>query len=138
MTRRASIVFALAVSLCACGAKTSYLKDAKKTLSVAYDVTKTADSTFAEWSKEHQAQIVAKASSREEAEKALADFRAKRQPVIKAFALAYTAIGSVAAALPLVEKGVKKEGELTPLLFDALKAANDVKAAIQTFQEATQ
>lgn len=128
-------LFALAVLLCACAAKTSYLKNANKTLTIAYDVTKTADSAFSEWSTEHQAGIVAKSVSREEAEKKLAEFRAKRQPVLKAFAIAYTAIGSVAAALPLVEKGIKKDAEMTLLLLDALKAANDVKKAIQTFQE---
>lgn len=137
MTRQASLFFVLAILLCSCGAKTSYLKNANKTLSITYDVTKTADSAFSEWSTQHQASIVAESASREEAEKALAAFRAKRQPVIKAFAVAYTAIGSVAAALPLVERGVKKDLDLVPLLFDALKAANDVKAAIEAFQETT-
>jgi hypothetical protein len=136
MTRRAPF-FVLALVLASCGAKTSYLKDAKRTLQVAYDVTKTADSTFSAWSAGHQAQIVATSTSREQAEKNLADFRARRQSVLKAFAVAYTAIGSVAAAIPLVERGVRKDADLIPLLFDVLKAANDVKEAIKAFQEAT-
>ena len=127
--KRYAIVILFSV-LAACGAKTSYVQKARTTVSVTHEAVKAADAGFLSWDKQHQLELVSQSESREEAEAKLTAYRAKREPIVKAFAIAYSSIAAAAAVIPLVEKGINPETELVDLLADALKASIEVKAAI--------
>ncbi len=125
--RRASVAV-LFLFVAGCGGA-SFTDTANKTLSTSLAATNAARDQFLSWDKAHQMELVAVATSPEEAKDALAAYRAKRMPVIKAFTITYTSIGAAAALVPLVEKGIKKETDLIRLLVDVASAASAVKDA---------
>ena len=83
---------ALAVALCAgtaCGNHQTELKTSLTVLDAARD-------GFTAWDDEHQHVIVTQATSLEQGQTALADYRKKREPVIRGFELAYKALATAA------------------------------------------
>lgn len=121
--RQAAIVVVLLV---ACGGG-SFTDKANKTLATSLAATNAARDQFLAWDKAHQLELVDGSTTKDEAQAKLAAYRMKRQPMLKAFTMAYTAIGAAAAMLPLIDKGIKKEFDLIPLLSDAVSAALAVK-----------
>jgi len=119
----------------ACGGQTSYIQKAQKSLTVTHQAVQIAEKAFDSWDGTHQQELVAKASSPEEATASLAAYRDKRQPVIKAFVIAYTSIASVSAIIPLVDKGLKPETDLMALLGEAFMASIQVKKAVDAIRE---
>ena len=117
----------------ACGA--NFTDKAHKTLATSLIATNAARDGFVEWDHMHQLKIVEAAQTRMEAETALATYRAKRKMVLQSFLGAYTTIAAALAILPLIERGTKGDGELTPLLLDAVRAVIAVKAALKEIQE---
>lgn len=115
----------------ACGGQTTYIQKAQKSLAVTYEAVQVAEKAFVSWDTSHQQEIVAKSNSPEEAAAALNAYRDKRQPVIKAFVVAYSSIASIGAIIPLVEKGLKPESDLMTLLSEAFMASIEVKRAIE-------
>ncbi len=116
----------------ACGG--SITKQASKTLATSLAATNAARDGFVEWDEAHQLGIVDRATSREEAEAQLKNYRRGRERVLKAFTVAYAAIAAAAAALPLIQRGEKKETDLLGLALDAANAAKEVKAAIDAIR----
>lgn len=121
------VVLALLVASPGCGG--SFTDTANKTLSTSLAATNAARDQFISWDKAHQMELVDAAATKEEAEAALAAYRAKRVKVIRAFTIAYTSIGAAAALIPLVDKGIKKELDLLPLLTDVAAGVAAVKEA---------
>lgn len=125
----------LVITACACGG--SLTKNANKSLATALSATNAARDTFVDFDKDHQLGLVDDATSREDAESALAKYRSDRARVLQAFTAAYSAIGAAAAMIPLVEKGEKKEADFRAILFDAVAAALEVKNAVDQISAAT-
>jgi hypothetical protein len=123
--RRPAIAALVLVVLAACGG--SFTDKANKTLATSLAATNAARDQFLAWDKAHQLELVDGATTKDEAEAKLAAYRMKRQPVLKAFTAAYVSIAAAAAMLPLVDKGIKREFDLIPLLSDAVSAALAVK-----------
>jgi hypothetical protein len=122
------------MALAACGGQTTYIQKTQKSLAVTQETLQIAQKAFVSWDDAHQQAIVASATTQDEATKALADYRDKRQPVIKAFTIAYSSIAAATAMIPLVQDGVKKETDLGVLLRDTLSAALEVKSAIEALK----
>jgi hypothetical protein len=80
--------------------------------------------------------IVDRATTREGAEAELAEYRGKRQRVVQAFAVAYSAIASAATIVPLVEMGKKSPADLVKLLGEAASAVQTALAIHQEMQTA--
>ena len=102
---------------------------------LTHETVQVAEKAFVSWDDAHQQGIVAKAKTPEEAQAGLNAYRDKRQPVIKAFVVAYSSLAAVAAMIPLVEKGLKPEADLMLLLGDAFMAALEVKKAVDAIRE---
>lgn len=119
---RISWVPVLLVLITACGGS-SFTEKAHSSLGTALVATNAARDEFLAWDKAHQLELVDAAPTAEAAKASLAAYRAKRAPVLHAFTVAYTAIGAAAAYIPLVDKGIKKESDLLPLLADVATAA---------------
>lgn len=122
---RSARIVPLVLILAACGG--SFTDRANKTLATSLAATNAARDQFLAWDKAHQLELVDGSTTKDEAEAKLAAYRMKRQPVLKAFTLAYTAIGAAAATIPLVDKGIKREFDLIPLLADAVVAVTAIK-----------
>jgi hypothetical protein len=116
-TRRLSVVLILlAVASCGPDAKQKALKYSLTGLNAARD-------GFVVWDASHQQKIVEDATSLEGGKLALATYRSKRESVLHAFNLAYSAI-AVAALDPSTE-----------MLMEALKAAREVYLLVKTFTD---
>lgn len=114
--------------LSGCGG--SITEQARDTLATALTATDAARDGFIEWDAAHQQGLVERATSREDAEAKLRNYRRSRERVLKAFTVSYAAIAAAAAMLPLVQRGEKRETDLVGLVVDAVEAATEVKAAI--------
>ena len=121
-------VVVLALLAVGCGGA-SFTSTAHKALNTSLASTNAARDQFLAWDKAHQMEIVDVADTKEAAQAGLAAYRAKRLPVIKAFTIAYTSIGAAASLIPLVDKGIKKDTDLIPLLGDVAAAVGAVKQA---------
>lgn len=119
----------------ACGGQTTYIQKAQKSLTVTHQAVQVAEKAFVSWDTAHQQEIVARATSAEQATAEINAYREKRQPVIKAFVVAYSSIASISAIIPLVEKGLKPETDLMNLLLEAFAASVEVKKAIEAIKE---
>ncbi len=106
-------------------------KHADKSLSTVLAATTAARDSFVAWDAQQQTWIVEQATTREEGEARLKNYRDKRQKVLKAFTIAYQSLASAAAVMPLVERGERKESEFESYLRDALNAILVIKEAIQ-------
>ncbi len=118
----------LVLLVSACGA-TSFVDTTHKTLATSMAATNAARDQFLSWDKAHQLEIVDGADTKEEAQGALASYRAKRLKVIRAFTIAYTSIGAAVALIPLIERGIRKDIDLIPLLSDVAAASIAAKEA---------
>lgn len=121
------------VVLAACSG--SFAERANRTLTTSLAVTNAARDQFLAWDAAHQQEIVATSATREEAESRLAAYRTKRVAVVKAFTYAYVTIGTAAALVPLVERGIKRDVDLVPLLTEVAVAVAAVRDAYKTLSE---
>lgn len=80
---------------------------------------------FAPYDKDHQAEIVEAAKTREEGVAALSDYRAKRNKVTVAFVAAYGAIA--AASVDLTDESLTKAAFAARDLVSALRALGVIK-----------
>jgi hypothetical protein len=124
------LMIAMLIVGASCGG--SFTDQASKTLATTLTATAAASDQFVEWDKQHQLDIVDDSKTRAEAEERLASYRAKRQRVMKSFTVAFSAIASAAAIVPLVEDGTAGKSDLAKLLLDAASA---VKTALDVFRE---
>ena len=93
----AAVVFAGAVMMCAmCAGCTSAARD--KALTATLANVNVARDTFTAYDRAHQEKIVEDAASLELGQETLREYRAKREPVLKAFLGAYQAL-AIAAVL---------------------------------------
>jgi hypothetical protein len=92
----------------------------QKTLRAAIVATNVARDGFTGWDGDHQKAIVDKAASREEGERELAAYRAKREPIVARFEAAYRFLALAATQSD------------DPSLREALKASGDLLDAIKT------
>jgi hypothetical protein len=123
-------VFVLTLALLAsCGGRAT--KHLDTALSTAIAATNAARDSFTAWDADHQQQIVARSTTREIATADLRAYRTKREPILKGFVLAYQALASAAAIMPLVERGEKKSAEFDAYLMEALHAILVIKEAIK-------
>ena len=130
MRRTASI--AVIALLVACGGS-SFNERANKSLTTALGATNAARDTFVSWDKQHQLDLVAAATTEEAAKAELELYRAKRQQVVRAFTVAYSAIAAAATALAAVD--TQKAGfDIVALITDAVTAAVEVKSAIDAIR----
>jgi hypothetical protein len=134
MRLRARILPIFLALACACGG--SITGRTEKSLRASLDAISAARDSFTTWDAQHQKALVANASSREEAEAALASYRTQRQKLIAAFTGAYSALAGGAALLPLVDAGKRSKSELVLALAEAVAAVQGVRDAIKTFQRA--
>jgi hypothetical protein len=132
--RRQTIAPAVLLLLAAGCGGASFTDTTSKTLNTSLAATNAARDQFIAWDKAHQLEIVDGADTKEEAQAALAAYRAKRAPVLKAFTIAYTSIAAAAAMIPLVERGIEKDLNLIPLLVDVAHAAVAVKDAYEAIR----
>lgn len=88
--------FALLLVLASCAGTHAQITRA---LDQAFAATHAASDGFVSWDESRQAAIVGAAMTEESGEVALRDYRAKREAVVGAFAVAFSAIGAAQAAL---------------------------------------
>jgi hypothetical protein len=134
MKIKTSLAAAMLILWTACGG--SIAERTNKALSTALTATNAARDQFTQWDKQHQLDIVDKASTREEAEGGLKEYREKRQKIIQAFTVAYTSMASAAAMVPLVQAGEKKDRDLIMLLANSVEAVQSVIASVKEIREA--
>lgn len=126
--RSGLLILAVLVTLVACSG--SVKQRADTALSTALAATNAARDQFLAWDKAHQLELVEAAQTREQGEASLAAYRAKRAPVLHAFTVAYASIGAAAALVPLVERGIRKDTELTGLIAEAAAAIAAIREAV--------
>lgn len=107
-----------------------------KALGTAIVATDAARDQFLQWDKQHQLDIVDKATTREQAEAGLKAYRERRQGIVQAFTVAYTSMATAAATIPLVQAGKKSDRDLAKMLVDAIAAVQTVLASIQEIRDA--
>ena len=132
VTRRCLGVLVVACVATGCGG--GIVNRAEKSIRYAYAATTAARDGFVEWDRLHQADLVAGAANRESGEAALAAYRSRRQPVLRAFTAAYTTLAAAAAIVPLVAKGMRPERDLVSLLADAAAAVVEVRTAVDSLK----
>ena len=86
-----NLLLLVVLALAACGASAR-----QKTIQGALVGVNAARDGFITWDSQHQLSIVEKATSREEAELALKDYRTRREVVKEAFEVAYRALAVAA------------------------------------------
>ncbi len=118
MTRRAPIVILIALVIAACGAQQRH-----DTLKLAATSLKAASAAFDTYDAAYLADLVKASVSSEEKREQLRQYELRREPVIKAFALAYDAF-SLAVVLDGDESVQNK----------AIAAAMAAKQAWDTFR----
>ncbi len=124
-----SAVF-LALMIVGC---TPGLDGARQALSAAERVQTQTIHAFEEYDKEHQQALVDAAETAEAGKKALLDYRIKRGKLVQVV-LDSAAVTSVGATLiPLVERGAKKDKDLTAWLSDLLAAGLKMRQALAAF-----
>ena len=123
-------VVLVAALLLQCGG--SARSRANETLHTALGATNAARDLFVQWDRQHQLDLVERASSREEGEAQLASYRKDRQAVVSNFAVAYSAIAAAATLVPLVDAGQRPFSELSVLVAEAVRAAIVVKTTIDS------
>lgn len=128
--RKRNSVFLLVVLVVVTACSGSIKQRADTALSTALLATNAARDQFLAWDKAHQLELIAAAQTRAQGEAALAAYRAKREPVLHAFTVAYAAIGAAAALVPLVERGLRKDTELTGLIAEAATAIAAIREAV--------
>lgn len=92
-------------------------------LTTLYSTVNTAAAAFTAWDRAHQADIEKKATSLEDGKTKLAAYRLRREPVMIAFTVAYSAI---AAALTVNDQ---------PSADGASKAVGDLMVAIEAIKK---
>jgi hypothetical protein len=136
MNRSIAMLFLVAiVSTPSCGGA-GVTEKAARSITTALEATNAARDQFVKWDEQHQLAIVDRASTREGAEAELAAYREKRQKVTRAFAVAYSAIASAAAIVPLIELGEKPTSDLVKLLGEAASAVQTALAVYEEMQQA--
>lgn len=118
----------------ACGG--SLAERTNKSLGTALSATNAASAQFTKWDKQHQLDIVDKASTRKEAEDGLREYRDKRQRIIQSFTVAYSSMASAAAMVPLVQAGEKSDADLIGLLAESVGAVQTVISSLKEIREA--
>ena len=121
-------VFAVWLTL---GCSGGFVQKATQTLETTLVATNSARDEFVKWDKQHQLQLVERAQTREDADALLRHYRERRQKIVHGFTIAYGAIATAAATLPLVELGDESQGRLASLL---VEAANAVRTAIEAYK----
>lgn len=128
-----AIVLLLVAVAAGCGGG-SFTDHAHRSLNTALAATNAARDEFVAWDKAHQLELVDAAATKEAAEAALTAYRSKREPVLRAFTITYTTIAAAAAMIPLVDRGIKKDVDLLPLLSEAATAAMAIKDAYKALR----
>jgi len=126
------ILVVWALLLTACGS--SFVDRTQSTLNTSLVATNAARDEFVAWDKAHQQELVATSETQQEAADKLAEYRKKRAPILRSFTVAYATIGAAAAMLPLIDKGLKKEADLVPLLTDIVRATIAIRDAYQAIR----
>jgi hypothetical protein len=121
-------------SFSACGG--SMADRTNKALGTAIVATDAARDQFVQWDKQHQIDIVDKATTREQAELGLMEYRERRQRIIQAFTIAYSSMATAAATIPLVQAGKKSDRDLAKMLIDAIAAVETVMTSLQEIRDA--
>lgn len=134
MKIKTSLAMTMLILWTACGG--SVADRTNKALGTAIVATNAARDQFTEWDKQHQLDIVDRATTREQATGGLKAYRQKRQKVIQAFTVAYTAMASAAVLVPLVQAGVRKDRDLIKLLAESIGAVQSVIASVREIREA--
>lgn len=134
MRIKLSLAAAMLIFWTACGG--SIAEKTNKALGTAIVATNAARDQFTEWDKGHQLAIVDKATTREQAESGLKEYRQKRQKIVQAFTVAYTSMASAAAMVPLVHAGTKKDRDLIELLVASVEAVQSVVSSVKEIREA--
>ena len=133
--RRSTPSIAVLVLFLVVGCGGSFVHKANKTLVASLAVPNAARDGFVSWDRAHQLELVDSSATKAEAVARLKTYRAKRAKVLKAFTVAYVSIDIAVALMPLVDKGLKKETDLLPLLADVAVAVAAVKDAYDTLKE---
>lgn len=117
----------LLAALAACGPRSVQppAEPARVGLATALSATNAAREAFISWDGDHQLTIVAGATSREDGEKKLADYRARRADVVAAFTLAYSSIAAAEVAFEL------REERSLALAREALASVLAVRSAVE-------
>jgi len=116
----------------ACGG--SFVDRAQSTLNTSLVATNAARDEFTAWDKAHQQQLVDESETQQEAKIKLIDYRKRRAPLLRAFTVTYATIGAAAALLPLIDRGLKKEADLVPLLTEIVEATGAIRDAYQVIR----
>lgn len=131
MRRLPAVILLLVVA--SCGPRT--VQRATETLKTAQSATNAARSAFIEWDAVHQAALVERATSADDATKALEDYRQRRAAVIRSFAITYSSIAAAVSIIPLIERKKRSEAELLVLVIAAADNAKRLAAEIAAFRE---
>lgn len=134
MRIKLSLVAITLVLCAACGGSIS--ERANKSISTALSATNAASDQFTKWDKQHQLDIVDRATTREDAESGLREYREKRQRIVQAFTVAYTSMATAAATVPLVQAGEKSDRDLIKLLAESIGAVQTVISSIKEIRSA--
>lgn len=123
---------ALAIVAAGCGgSQKETLQRADRGLAIALQATSAARDGFTAWDKAHQDQIVRDAESLEAGKAALAHYWTQREPVLKAFVLAYSSIALASSALALYDAGRVGEMNVIQKLQEAAAAVEAVLRAVK-------
>jgi hypothetical protein len=118
----------------ACGGK-AVSQHANEALSKTMAATNAARDSFKVWDKEHQMLLVERADDSADVIRAVSAYRERRAHVLDAFTKVYTVIGAAAALVPLVERGERRDLELTAALVEVVVAFDAVRKAIGELKE---
>ena len=103
---------------------------AERGLGVALAATNAARAEFLAWDQGKQAAIVAAAPSFEAGAAELARHRARREPIARAFVVAYSALAAGAALIPIVRDRPSEIPQLVTHILAAERALDSVRAAL--------
>lgn len=134
MRIKTSLMAIMIILWSSCGG--SIAEHANKSLSTAISATNAASEQFTKWDKQHQLDIVDKATTRQEAEDGLREYREKRQRIVQAFTVAYSSMATASAMVPLVQAGEKSDADLIKLLAESVGAVQSVISSIKEIRAA--
>lgn len=128
-----SVAVLLLLALACCGGKDrkDTARIARASLGTALGATNSARDTFLTWAKAHELELVAAATSKEDGTAKLAAFRRDSQPIVAAFATAYTSIAAADTALALAEASPGDLARAVELATAAVRAVLDVQDAFR-------
>lgn len=129
------LAYVLPLVFCASCGGSGFSEKAQHSLATALVATNQARDVFTAYDLEHQKGLVESAhGDATAAAQAVASYRAKRQPVLKAFALAYSAIAAASTALAAA-RSQSDQLDVAALIADAIAATLDLKTALSALSE---